>query len=191
MFDKKNSGFMFKKFIFIFFSLFVFISSFPQNPSTDPAVPGRSSDHDHHDHEYTDHGHHHTWEIGFGAGWVRLLTEKENAPGFHLHVLRSIGKSQKFSIGPGLEFIADDHKHMAAVFSLGYRPVHPLYFGVSPGISFPLGHDAEHSEPSFSSHFEVLYEFEFDFIHLGPMIEYSWGAEDQHLMLALHIGFNF
>lgn len=178
---------MFKKLIFIFVSVFLFISAFSQNP----AVHGISSDPDHHGHGYPDHEHRHTLEIGFGAGWVRLLTEKENAPGFHLHILKSIGESQKFSLGPGLEFIADDHKHMAAVFSLGYRPVHPLYFGVSPGIAFPLGQTTENSEASFSSHFEVLYEFEFDFIHLGPMIEYSWGAEDQHLMVALHLGLNF
>jgi hypothetical protein len=148
-------------------------------------------DHTHELHDHSNHDHHHSWEVGFAAGWVRLLSEEENAPGFHFHILRSIGKENKFSVGPGLEYIADEHKHIATVISFGYRPVHPLYLGVSPGIAFPLDAHDEHSEPTFAGHLEALYEFEFDFFHIGPMVEYSWGVEDKHFMAGLHIGLPF
>ena len=186
-----------KNLVFCLIALFI---SFQTVKSQEPdstvieAYQGDTNAHDHrmhNDHDHHDHIHQHNWELGFAGGLVRLISEKENAPGFHLHVLRNIGKSGKFSMGPGLEFIADEHKHLGAVLSFGYRPIHPLYLGISPGVALPVDSHDEHSEPAFSTHFETLYEFELEHFHLGPMMEYSWSAEDRHFMVGLHLGLHF
>ncbi len=146
--------------------------------------------HDSHDpHNYSIH--HHENEIGIGVGWARILNESEDAPALHLHYLRTLGEKGRFSIGPGIEFLLDDHRHTSLVLSLGYRPVHQLYLAIAPGIAFPLEQHEQETEIEFAAHFEILYEFEFDFVHIGPMVEYAIGTEDQHVILALHLGFNF
>ena len=150
---------------------------------------------DNHDHDSNNHQHdrihHHKNEIGLGFGWARILNESENAPAFHIHYLRALGEKERFFLGPGVEVLLDSHRHTSLVFSLGYRPIHPLYLAIAPGIAFPLEQHGDETEIEFAAHFEVLYEFEFDFIHVGPMIEYAIGMEDQHFLVALHLGFNF
>ena len=141
--------------------------------------------------EDDEHEHHHDYEIGFTAGWVIIIQEQESVPGFHLHVLKSFGTHNSFSTGPGLEFIPDEHAHMAVVWSLGFRPVHPWYLGVAPGIEFPLSSHEEEAGPGFAMHFETVYEFEFNWLHIGPMIEYGIGKEHSHFTVAVHAGINF
>lgn len=139
-----------------------------------------------------DHEHGHDFEAGFGAGAGYILTEKEFAPAFHMHILKTIGERKKFSAGPGVELFMDDHKHASFVLSLGYRPYHPVYIGISPGFSIPLEKEpGNRSGISFSNHFELLYEFELEHFHFGPLVEYSAGSADSHLLLALHAGIHF
>lgn len=140
-----------------------------------------------------DDDHYHKFEVGIGSGLGYVLNEDVFAAVFHFHLIKSLGKKQKFSAGPGLEFFLDKHKHASVEFSFAYRPIHPLYIAVSPGISIPLSknNSEERSTPGYATHFEILYEFEFDHVHVGPMMEYAYAAEDQHFVLALHFGINF
>lgn len=134
--------------------------------------------------------HHHKFEIGLGTGWVSIIGENEHVVGFHFHLLGSIWENPNLSIGPGIEYVAGDHDHLSALLSFGYRPIHPLYFGISPGLSISLTGE-ENKGMDFTMHFESLYEFEFEHFHIGPMLEYSLGQDESHLMLAVHFGFHF
>lgn len=145
--------------------------------------------HTHNDHRHSDY-HSHKSEIGIAIGPGINISESEWAVAFHFHYLRSFGKNERFSTGPGFEAFLDDHRHLSFLWSLGYRPVHPLYFGISPGFSFEPGH-SDHMELEYITHFEVLYEFELENFHFGPMLEYATGKEDSHLVTALHIGWHF
>jgi hypothetical protein len=135
---------------------------------------------------HSDHDHEHTNEIGIGVGLVNTLGEEGQGFGFHLHYLRAFGEKQRFSLAPGFEGIFDEHRHYAFNLSLGYRPWHPFYIAIAPGIAID---DEGHSE--FITHFEILYEFEFQQFHIGPMIEFGIAKDEQHIMTALHAGYSF
>lgn len=44
---------------------------------------------------------------------------------------------------------------------------------------------------NFALHLEASYEFEIGDLHIGPVIEYAYDTEDQHLSLGLHVGIGF
>ena len=63
-----------------------------------------------------------------------------------------------------------------------------MHVNVSPGLTF------EEREPdmlNFALHLEASYEFEIGDLHIGPVIEYAYDTEDQHLSLGLHVGIGF
>ncbi|MCF8380698.1 MAG: hypothetical protein K9H49_14085 [Bacteroidales bacterium] len=131
-----------------------------------------------------------TNELGAGIGMSYIKNEGLWAPGFHLHYGKSIDKKQRISIGAGLEFLLDEHVHTSVVLALGYNITPCLYLGYGVGIDPAIIFDGD-NKFKFDQHLELAYEFDLDFIHLGPMIEYGLSKEDQHYMLGVHGGFTF
>jgi hypothetical protein len=142
---------------------------------------GQEHDQDHSEHEH--HMHDHSHHLGLALGPVYVPDEEEFAPGAHLHYayLFDIGKEQ-FGIGLGLEGIFDEHGHYSTSLNLSYLPIHQWTITMAPGIQF--GED----ERQFTTHFETSYEFIWDRLHLGPVFEYAYAADDAHYMLGLHLG---
>ncbi|NQV52074.1 MAG: hypothetical protein HQ500_02775 [Flavobacteriales bacterium] len=142
---------------------------------------------DEHEHEIHDeHEHNHHYHVGIAMGPVYVIGENEFAPGLHLHMVRLIDLSKgELGLGVGLEGIFDEHRHYAASFNISYLPIHNLTFTVAPGVQYGENNYA------FTTHFECSYEFIFDRIHIGPVIEYAWATTDAHFMAGVHIGFGF
>jgi len=137
---------------------------------------------DEHNHEYN-HSHPQL-EFGFSNGLVYNATEKEVAYGVHVHVIKTVSKSDKFGLGLGYEAIFDDHKHNAASLILLYRPLEHLSFNFSPGVSW-LATESNSLKPAM--HFEGLYEWEFGIFHLGPLVGVAFNTEDFHVSTGLHL----
>jgi hypothetical protein len=151
-----------------------------------PAGLIAQEEHDH-DHESQD-DHHQKNEIGGAIGMFFDLEEQRTASGFHLHYTRMMpGKLRRFGISPGVEFIFGEHRHYAFQFMLIYRPTHGWWIGAGPGVSY----FDDYNEFQASGHVETGYEFDAGKVHFGPVIEYSWAKEAQHIMLGLHLGVPF
>ncbi len=68
-----------------------------------------------------------------------------------------------------------------------YSPIHGWWVSAGPGLTY-IDHDSEFVG---SAHIETGYEFDLGKLHLGPVVEYSWAKEGQHIMLGLHLGVPF
>jgi hypothetical protein len=147
-------------------------------PQTNPA-----DNHDHHD------GHSEIPnEIGGAVGPVYDLTEDAFGLGLHLHYTRMLdGKLHKLGVGGGFEAVFLDHTHYNISAMAVFRPVHPLWVAVGPGLAY----FTEENQYKLSLHVETGYEFELKSIHIGPMIEYAFAGGDHHFMVGLHVGFPF
>lgn len=151
-----------------------------------------------------------TNNIGFGTGMVHIINESEWAPALHLHYSKCIDRKQRFSIGTGMDLLFGDHKHTSVSLAVEYSPLPGLSIGYGPGIEFPLGDvpeiesstgtDPEIEAPDgitedhgvqFCQHIELAYEFDLDFMQIGPMVEYEFSGDDRHIMLGLHAGISF
>ena len=142
--------------------------------------------------EHDEHeGHNHDSyknEIGGAVGVVYNLKEQHTASGFHLHYLRMLGgKLHNFGVAPGLEFIVGKDKHYTLHLLVVYRPMHGFWIGAGPGLTY----FDDHEELGISGHIETGYEFDAGKIHFGPVIEYSWASNDQHMLFGLHLGVPF
>jgi len=131
-----------------------------------------------------------TNELGAGFGMSYIKNESIWVPGFHIHYGKSIDKKQRISIGAGIELLMDEHLHTSVVLALGYNITTCLYLGYGVGID-PSMINKGGNKVNFDHHLELAYEFDFDRIHLGPMLEYGLSAEDRHYMVGVHGGFSF
>ncbi len=144
----------------------------------------QAEEHNHEGHD--EHEHHHHYHVGIATGAVYVIGEGEFAPGLHLHMARLIDLSTgQLGLGVGLEGIFDEHRHYAASFNMSYLPIHNLTFTVAPGVQYGENNYV------FTTHFECSYEFIFDRIHIGPVVEYAWATTDAHFMAGVHFGFGF
>ena len=96
---------------------------------------------------------------------------------------------ERFSLGLGFETVIDEHKHFNSALVFKYDVWKGLSAIVSPGILFLKSNNEW--DRKFSVHYELLYEFKLKGLHLGPVFDYSYSRNDQHLMLGLHLGFSF
>jgi hypothetical protein len=171
---------MFMKFPLLIFSLLLIsFNLFSQSFTDDKGQKAHISHaHDHHDP--------HKFHIGIGAAATYLTTEKEFAPGFHLHLIRQLGENKRWGLGLGYEAILDEHIHNGINLLVNYRPVRFLSLIAGPGMV--LGkHDGEVEVlPGF--HTEAVFEFDFHGLHVGPMIGFGMDREDRHVSVGLHIG---
>ncbi len=148
------------------------------------------TDHDH------DLGHEHAahagsgWELGVSTGYVHLRTEKEDALGLHLHLMKRLGQegpASYFSLGGGLETIFATHEHYSAMGSLGIHPWRELVLTISPGVQW-VKHEGDW-ESEYATHLEIAYGFNISpRLHLGPVIGYSKTKHDEHMMAGVHLG---
>ena len=148
--------------------------------------------------------------IGFGLGMAYMVNENEWAPGIHIHYARSLGEKQRFSIGSCVEYLFAYHQHASVALGLSYKLTKALSVGYSSGLEFHLDNskgnvvytgnneendvlliNSEENEVHLAHHIEISYEFDLDFIHIGPMVEYGFSNEDQHLMFGVHAGYSF
>lgn len=147
-----------------------------------------AADHDH-DHDHAAHvgtG----WELGLSTGYVYLRTEKEDAAGLHLHLMKRLGQegpARFFSLGGGVETIFATHEHYSAMGSVGIHPWRDLVFQVSPGVQW-VKHEGDW-ESEYATHLELAYGFDISpRLHLGPVIGYSKTKHDEHYMIGVHLG---
>lgn len=139
------------------------------------------------DHKDHDHGHHKN-EIGGAVGIFLDLGEEVTSSGFHLHYSRMFGGKVKWlGISPGFEFVFGEHRHYALQLMITFRPTGGWWIGAGPGVSY-FDH---HEEFQLSGHIETGYEFDAGHVHFGPVVEYSWAEEDQHIMFGIHLGVPF
>ena len=131
-----------------------------------------------------------TNNLGIGFAGAYLISENVWAPGIHLCYGKSMGEKQRVSLGLGTELIMGDHSHASAALSLSYSLTNALSIAYGPGVEFHLENNGE-NKPAFAQHIEISYEFDLDIISIGPMIEYGFNREDQHLMLGIHAGIGF
>lgn len=166
---------MYKNYFFSVFFLFIVISLNAQ----------KTKEHKHDE----DHAHiaHFKNEFGLALLPVYFVNERELSYGIHLHYIHNIGES-RFGIGLGYERVFDEHKHNTIGIAGSFRPIEPLSFNISPGISFE---GSEISDLKFAIHFETTYEFELGRFHIGPLLEIAYDPEDYHLSLGLHLGYGF
>lgn len=143
-----------------------------------------SQDHDHQE----EHHHHPEVEIGVSNGIVYNFTEKEAAYGIHVHVVKTVNKSDKFGLGFGYEAIFDDHRHNAVSFIILYRPINQFSLNFSPGISW-LSTEKDSAKPSL--HLEALYEWKLGIFHVGPLVGVASNFEDFHGSVGLHLAIGF
>jgi len=129
----------------------------------------------------------HKNELGIANSPIYIIKEKEFAYGLHAHYIRSL-KETRFGIGVGYERIFDEHKHNSIGVILSYAPIEHLALSLSPGIIF---NDNNASDLHFGLHLETLYEFEIGIIHIGPVAEFAYSADDYHVSLGVHVGFGF
>lgn len=149
-----------------------------------PGLLAQEKDHD----EDHNHDHQHKNEIGGSIGMVFDLNEQNTASGFHLHYTRMLsGKLKRIGFATGVECVFGDHKHYTAHLYLMFRPLDGWWLGAGPGYTY-FSHEEEFT---FSGHIETGYEFDAGSVHFGPVIEYAYAGEEQHIMVGLHLGVPF
>jgi hypothetical protein len=126
--------------------------------------------------------------LGISGGVVYNFTEKEAAPGIHIHFIKTLSKSDKLGVGFGYEAIFDDHRHNALSFIIAYRPIDQFSLNLSPGISW-LSTEKDSAKPSL--HVEALYEWGIGIFHVGPLVGVASNFEDFHGSVGLHLAIGF
>ncbi|HQP75870.1 MAG TPA: hypothetical protein PL069_00610 [Saprospiraceae bacterium] len=168
------------KVLTVFCTLLITVSGIAQN--SDESHYGHQ-----HDYEHQEGHEHHKNEIGVVVAPAYFTHTREFNFGLHLHYLRSLGES-KFGVGAGYERIFGDHAHHFLGVVAAYRPTGAFSLILSPGLAYE---DAKHAGPQFGLHIEAVYEFDIKGIHIGPVFEFSYDADDIHISPGIHIGIGF
>lgn len=150
--------------------IFLLITTFGYSQQHKPDI-------DHDDHQNA------LFEIGVSTGAVYLVEEGKLTTGFHTHFTRQVSKTIPLLLGVGYEYIIDEHQHHSFGVVIGYQPLRDLMISASPGVRTSNG------SLQFTSHFEATYGFDISHrLHLGPLLEYDYGKNDNHLTLGVHLG---
>ncbi len=139
-----------------------------------------------------EHHHEHAEnEAGISGGAVYSLEHKEWSSGVHVHYFRMLEPHSKWSLGGEFETVFGDDVHFTIGAGVKYQIIDDWSIGLLPGITFSK-HDSSKYEPSFSLHFETVYDlFHWEKFHLGPAIDYSWSKEDSHISIGVHAAYCF
>jgi len=144
---------------------------------------GQDQNHKAHHHEG------HDYELGFSLGMTLIEPEDITAPSLHLHAHRRLGTEdfkQRFSVGLGVESIFTEHLHYSFLASFSYNPFAAFIIDVSPGILF--AEEEDESIREYLTHIEFTYEFDLEYIGIGPVIGMALSSEDTHYAVGIHIG---
>lgn len=149
------------------------------------------------------HGHYHNRnEIGISSGVIYAFDHETTGGGVHLHYYRTLGDHSKWSVGGMVERAWAHGGHTTLGAGAKYQLTERFGIGIMPGVTF-LKHeehfhhgDHVHSDSEnktkFSAHIELVYDLlHWDFLHLGPVLDYSWSKDDSHMMLGLHVAWSF
>ena len=98
-----------------------------------------------------DHHDEHQHEIGVANAPVYFMKEESFSYGLHVHYIYSISDT-KFGLGLGYERIFDEHKHNTIGLVACYRPIDPLSFNISPGVTYE---GKKQKEMNFALHIET------------------------------------
>ncbi len=170
-----------------------------------PAATALCGEHEDHDHNY--HSHDVSgYELGLSAGLVHLEEEDENAASLHMHFGKRLGDEgfrEHLSLGLGGEVIFAEHQHFAGMLQLSVLPWKGLVLSAAPGILW-AEHEGQHEdegeheggeesewETDYTTHLEAAYVLEFGEYDVGPVVGYSWTAEETHFMVGVHFGMHF
>jgi len=173
---------MFKKQLVIKTVTFILILISFQISNAQDHLESHSLENSDHDHE-----HDHLHEFGVSVSPVYFIKEKDLSAAVHLHYTYNIPET-RFGLGLAYEHIFDEHRHNFFGVEGSFRPVHPLSFSLTPGITYE---GKDFNEKQFALHFETAYEFELSHFHVGPALEFAYHKEDFHISLGLHFGFGF
>lgn len=141
------------------------------------AVQGQGNHDDHHN------------EIAIAIGGVPIIVEQKFALGLHAHFLRKPLVDKRWAFGFGLESILDEHRHYTASVVSQFNVYQGLNVAFAPGLLFRKEGDV--FVQSYSTHFEITYEFDFDDLHLGPVAEIGIEPVGVHFMFGIHLGAGF
>lgn len=150
------------------------------------ALDEEGHDHDHHGHDVSGP------ELGMSVGYVHLDEEGEDVLGVHAHLLQRLGDTgfrRYFAFGVGGEYLFSDEAHYALMISLAAYPWRGLALSISPGVQW-AEHDGK-TEAEYSTHLEAAYTIPVGAYDLGPVIDYSWTGDEDHVLVGLHVGLHF
>jgi hypothetical protein len=148
------------------------------------SVAGQVSELDHDDmHDV------HKYHLGVGIAGTYLNGEQLLAPGIDLHILRQLGHKQNWGLGLGYEIVIKENIHNNISLMGNVHPVKYLAINAGPGFTFGK-HDGE-TEFSPALHTEVVFEFDINKIHLGPVAGFGIDKEEWHYSLGVHVGYGF
>ena len=124
--------------------------------------------------------HHH---VGISGGITGVFPENNYIPGAHIHYsyLFKI-KNIQMGIGAGLEYLMDKHQHIGTDLSLSFFPAEDFELNIAPGVVFA------NNNYEYATHIEIIYNFDINLIHLGPVIETAFSKDDFHLSVGIHMG---
>ncbi|MHB8095578.1 MAG: hypothetical protein ACYDH0_11625 [Candidatus Aminicenantales bacterium] len=138
-----------------------------------------------HDHARDPHQYH----LGVGLAATHVFAENGLAPGFHLHLIRQLGRQAKWGVGLGYETIADENWHHGLTLLVNYRLLSFISLQAGPGLVVGRHDGKLEILPAF--HTELVFEFYFHGLHVGPMMGYGRDKEDSHFSVGAHVDFGF
>jgi hypothetical protein len=134
--------------------------------------------------------HHSDWELGFALAYAKLPSENSEGANVHIHLQKRLDYQDwrhYFSVGVGVEMIANDEQHYGTMLTLGIHPLEDWSIDLSSGLEFSNHHGAW--ENLYATHIETSYVFDVsEHFHLGPVIGYSRTKEAEHYSVGIHIG---
>lgn len=127
--------------------------------------------------------------LGFHFGPLYDLNENRTFPGLGFEYERRLPfADRRLGVGIATEIAFDEHRHYVVSFLTCFHPVGGLTLSFAPGVMF-FEHRGLPSRGVI--HFGAGYEFEIGKGCLGPELEIAFAGEEVHLMLGLHLGFDF
>ncbi len=137
---------------------------------------------------HSEHNHK-NFHLGVGFNGAIVSGTSGIVPGFHVHLLKQLQHFEKWQVGIGYENMMADKVHHSINLPVGYNITEHLVLKVGPGFSFEK--EDSKTELILSGHIECIYEFEFNKLHMGPIIGFGFDKHDSHIGLGVHAGFGF
>ncbi len=148
------------------------------------------------------HSHYH-WEYSIAPFFSKIYTSDKSAFGARAQLIKRFGNMKRLRFGLGAGMIFDEFKHYKGNAILIYEFSKALTISYNPGVVLiqtkeftTEGPNADLVEKKninaqFGQHFELMYEFEFNHIHTGPLLRYGLSKFGANFGFGLNIAFDF